>query len=174
MIKSYEVGRSYEEFKGRAEGAVFDMDDSGAVLLVYFNRPTANEIDQFKENKRIEIRFVPINDFIVLTCKIGDLNWMDMPYTPHKSKHLTHLEIPEEGYGISLTLILIDTSSGKIENLRLLGLSTDFSRKLMGAIMEEKMKDFDDNNFNRNINCLLNKYTTKEFVKMSTAYCKIN
>lgn len=169
----YSVGQKVEKFMYHQEGIHFDIDDSGATMLVFFDRPTQNEVDQFKTNKSFEIRFAELSDIIMITVKIGDLNWMDAPYSAHLSKNLSRFTLPNEGAGLALTLILVDAHSGEIKSIRLMGLSTNFTRKLFGTAMEQKTKSFDIDEYYQNIRSVYAKYNTKQIVKMSNTYCKI-
>lgn len=170
----YEVGQVIDKFKNHAEGTQFDLADDGAAMIVFFNRPTNDEIEQFKAGKNFEIRFVELKDIIMITAKIGNLNWMDVPYTPHLSKHLTKFQLLNENQGLGLTLILVDAVTGEIKHMKLLGLSERFSKKLFGSVMELKMKEFDKNRYMVALNSIFASYDTKQIVKMSTDYCKMN
>ena len=172
MIK-YEKGQVLENFIGHNEGAYFDIDDSGAILMIFFNKPTQNEVEQFQAGHNFEIRFTNIKNIMMITAKIGTLNWMDAPYSPHLSKNLTKFQFPNEGQGLSLTLMLIDVYSGKIEHIRLIGLSEKFSKKMIGNILELKMSEFNQNEYMTNLNSVFARYATKDIVKMSRDYCKI-
>lgn len=108
----------------------------------------------------------------MLTVKIGTLNWMDAPYSPHLSKNLTTFEIPASGKGLGLTLILVDSATGKIMHLRLIGLSEPFTKKLFGTVMEQKVKPFNETAYNNTINRIYNLYPTAQIVKMSRDYCR--
>ena len=169
----YSVGQKVENFAHHQECVQFDIDDNGATMLVFFDRPTRNEIEQFKADKNFEIRFIELHNVIMVTAKIGNLNWVDAPYNAHLSINLEKFSLPNEGNGLALTLILVDAHSGKIESIRLMGLSTNFTRKLFGAAMEQKMEKFDKSDYNENIRDIYAKYNTDEIVKMSSDYCKI-
>lgn len=41
----------------------FNLSDDGATMIVFFNRPTSDEIEQFKAEKSFEIRFVERCDY---------------------------------------------------------------------------------------------------------------
>lgn len=169
---SYKVGDIIPDFIGRPENPVFDIDDSGATMVICFNRPTVEEIAQFESGKPFEIRFTTLKDIIFISVKIGKLNWMDMPYTPHLSQNLTKLEIPNEGQGLALTVFLVDCSNGQIKHIRLLGLSEKFTRPLFGEILELKMKPFDRSTYMANLQQIYNTYPTKKIVELSNYYCK--
>ncbi|VYT33078.1 Uncharacterised protein [Tyzzerella nexilis] len=170
----YEVGQVLENFKNHEEGVQFDISDDGATMIVFFNTPTQEEIEQFKSGKNFEIRFTTMYDVIMITTKIGNLNWMDAPYTPHLSKNLTKYQLPNTEQGLSLTLILVDANSGEIKQMRLLGLSERFTKNLFGCTMELKMKEFDKNNYANTLNKIFSTYDTKQLVKISSDYCKFN
>lgn len=170
----YEVGQVIDNFKHHAEWTQFDLADDGATMIVFFNRPTNNEIEQFKAGKSFEIRFVELKDVIMITAKIGNLNWMDAPYTPHLSKHLTKFQFPNENQGLGLTLMLVDAVTGEIKHIKFLGLSERFTKKLYGTVMELKVKEFDKNSYIAVLNSIFTSYDTKQIVKMSTDYCKMN
>lgn len=170
----YEVGQILENFKNHEEGVQFDISDDGATMIVFFSTPTQEEIEQFKSGKIFEIRFTTIYDVIMITTKIGNLNWMDAPYTPHLSRYLTRYQLPNEGEGLGLTLYLVDAATGKIKHMKLLGLSERFTRRLFGSAMELKMKEFDKNHYACSIDKIFSTYNTKQIVKMSSDYCKFN
>jgi hypothetical protein len=170
----YEVGQVIDKFVMHPEGARFDISDSGAVLQIFFNNPTSDEISQFKEGKRFEIRFIEIRNVIMVLLKIGNLNWMDATYTPHLSKNLTKFELPNNNQGLALTIMLIDARTGEIKALRLVGLSEKFTKKLFGTIMELKITYFDKLEYAQTINSIYASYSTDKLVKLSNDYYKIN
>lgn len=170
----YKIGQVIPEFIGHNEGVQFDIADDGATLLVFFNRPKLDEIEQFKSGHNFEIRYVQIKDVIMMLVKIGSLNWMDAPYTPHLSKNLTRLDQPKQGQGLALTIYLIDSATGKICSMRLVGLSERFTKSLFRDISEVWKKDWDPNEYRMTLNRIFASYTTRVLVKNSVVYCKIN
>lgn len=145
-MQRYRVGQIVDNFKNHHEGAYFDISDEGATLLVFFKNPTSSEIDQFKTGQYFEIRFIELYEIIMITVKIGDLNWMDAPYTPHLSFYLTELQLPKVNQGLALSLFLIDAASGEIKHMRLIGLSEEFTIQLFKTIIENRNKPFDEKN----------------------------
>lgn len=170
----YEVGQVIPEYIGHAEGTLFDISDDGASLIVFFNHPDQDEIEQFKSKHTFEIRFVQIKNVIMVLTKIGNLNWMDSPYSPHLSKHLTRLHNPEPGQGLALTIYLIDSATGKICSMRLVGLSERFTKSLFNAVLDVWKNEWNKLVYATNMNRIFMSYSTKDLVKMSVDYCKIN
>lgn len=115
---SYEVGKRYDAAI-RGEGTHFDLADDGAFLAVYFSRPDEKEVAQFGAENPFEFRFVTLQGIMMCVFRIGSLNWMDAPYTPHLSQNLTKFTLPNEGEGLSLTLSLFDCSNGGINETQI-------------------------------------------------------
>lgn len=173
-MKNYEVGQIVSEFVNHQEGTLFDMSDSGAELYIFFRKPTSSEVEQFKSGQRFEIRFTEIHGVIMLLFKIGNLNWMDAPYSPHLSKNLTEFVLPNVEQGLSLTLTLVDAVTGEVKAIRLIGLSNNFTKKFFGTVMDQKLKDFNAKEYNIALNKIYSLYSTNKLVKMSNTYCKLN
>ena len=173
-MNKYEVGQIIEKFKNYQEGMRFELADDGAVLQVFMENPNKNEIEQFGAGNRFEMRFIEIYNVIMITTKIGNLNWMDATYSPHLSKELNKFQLPNENQGLGLTLVLIDALTGEIKNLRLLGLSEHFTKNLFGVIMEQKIKLFNIEEYRMGVNRIYANYSTNKLVKLSKDYCKIN
>lgn len=169
----YQVGQIIEKFINHNEGALFNMSDEGASLIVFFNNPTEDEVEQFKGGHRFEIRFTELYGVIMMTFKIGNLSWMDAPYSPHLSKNLTKFSFPDENHGLALTLIFVDASTGEIKSLRLLGLSSNFTKKFFGVVMEQKTKEFSIREYTNTLNKIYSTYSTIQIEKMSREYCKL-
>lgn len=174
MIGTYEVGKIYPGYEPRPEGTLFDLRDDGAILFVFFNNPTEEEVKQFDSN--LEIRFTELYNEIVLTIKVGNLNWMDAFYNPHLSRDLT--ELPNfqigQGLGLGLTLMLLDATDGKIKAMRILGLSENFTDKFLQSVDEIKGKDFNEETHQQSMNTIYQRYPTRELVRMCRNYCKFN
>lgn len=170
----YEVGQVVDNFVCHQEGVLFDVSDEGASLIVFFRNPEKEETEQFKSGHRFEIRFVEIYGIIMMTFKIGNLNWMDAPYSPHLSKNLTKFTFPNENQGLGLTLVFVDAATGEIKSVRLIGLSTNFTKKFFGLLMEHKMKDFNIVEYNNSLNKIYSIYPTNKIVKLSDVYYKID
>lgn len=162
MIK-YEVGKYLEGCpKNYQEGIRFDITDEGASLVAYFQRPTSEEVSQFKTGK-IKLGYCTYKNVIMLLIKIGDLEWMDAPYSIHLSKNLTEIQEVKEGQGLATMITLVDALGGEIKTLRLVGANHRLTKGLLKAIEEQKNMSFDK--YDENIAYLFRTYSIKELVK---------
>ena len=173
-MTKYEIGQIYPEFANHKEYVKFDISDEGAVMIVCFDKPTRDEVEQFKAGSSFEMRFTTIYDIMMMTAKIGSLTWMDAPYSPHLSQNLTTFSFPQTDEGLALTLMLFDSSNGKLMHQRLIGLGEKFFKKLLETAMELKMTAFDKSEYDKKLNSIYARYDTKTIVKMSRDYYKIN
>lgn len=173
-MMQYEVGQVVDKFVSHQEGALFDVSDEGATLIVFFRNPTKEETEQFKSGHRFEIRFTEIYGIVMMTFKIGNLSWMDAPYSPYLSENLTKFTLPDENYGLGLTLMFVDAVTGEVKSIRTMGLSANFTKKFFGLLMEQKTKNFNIAEYNNSINRIYSTYQTNKIVKLSDVYCKID
>ena len=170
---NFSVGQTVESFKNHPEVPVFDVADGRAVLVAFFRYPSANEVEQFQNGKNFEIRFTELGGIIMVSVKVGTLKWMDMPYTPHLSENLTNFQVPSYG-GLALTLVLVDAITGEIKSIRLLGLSKNFTQRLLDTAKAKKQEMFDIGKYKEAVSMINSRYTTKEIVNLSRDYCKIS
>lgn len=170
-----EVGKPLEGVQGREDGCVFDISDSGAVLYVYYDSPSSEEIKNFSAGSVLEVRYVVLDEEIYLLFKFGSEEWMDLPYNPHLSRQLTKLPvIQDSASGLGLTIILADTNDGIVKVLRFVALASDFSKRLMGDVLERSLKPFDDVSYKNSMYHTQNKYSSKRMAVYAVARCRIN
>ena len=167
------VGAIYPMEIGKAEGVMVDVDDSGIYVKVRFCSPTSEELKQFDSGKPFQMKLLKLRNIIFPLFKFGNLNWMDAPYSVHLSRNLTHLEVPEEGIGMAMTIVLFDTRTGMLCKNRLIGLSTDMTKKLIKMIQEQKEKPFNKMEYDRNLRDIYAGYSTKKLVKMATSSFRV-
>lgn len=173
MFEAYTVGSIYPQAKGHMEGCYFDISDVGGTLLVYFDHPTKNEKEAFKMEERFELRMITMSDIMMFLVKFGSLNWMDAPYNPHLSKNLSGIQ-REDGKGLAVTIMMFDTSTGRLESLRLVSLSERMTDEIRKAYKELMARPFERSDYNRKIALIFGKYSTTALVKMAGSGFRIN
>ena len=94
------------------------------------NGISAQEKEQFAPQKKLTVRYTVIGDVCYFTFMFGDMPWADCPFSPalyrNLGKNTTFPDI-EDGQGLALTVLLIDTGTGELCRVRLIGLGHDFS-----------------------------------------------
>ena len=163
-ITVYEVGKYIENTPKKYDECIkFDLTDTGINIPVFFNSPTLDEINEFAEGK-IKLGYYTYKNVILVLIKIGNLSWMDMPYSIHLSNHLSAIKDFEEGNGIGLTttLYLINAQNGILEALRVVGANNRLSVNLIKDIKKQKEMTFEE--YDVNLDYIYKTYTTKELI----------
>ena len=141
------------------DNMIFDMTDSGGILVIRMNRPTAAEKREF--NCGLSFKLAVVDDIIFILARMGTLNWMDAPYYRELSRNLTHIIVPEKSQGIAVHAMLIDGSNGILHAQKLIGLPHDMSIALIDAIKNQPIIS----NYANRLNHTMALYTTDQFVE---------
>lgn len=168
----YEVGKPYiEGVTSYPESVKFNFTQGGAILLLFYNNPTEEELAAVKKG-RLEVRFHARGSIIFFLARFGSLPWLDAPYTVHLSKPFEFQEMAgSQGFGMHITLI--DARTGVIRAMRLVGLSHGFSRELQAAIEAQRAMPFDEVRYDHELSAAYRNYRTRDLVKMADARCLI-
>ena len=163
----FEVGKPYSPAFGLGEGARFSIAMDGALLMYAFDRPTSDEVGQMASGKGFEIRFATLGGIIWIMSKCGTLEWTDSPYNPRLSSNLPDPSSITDGGGLGLTLVMIDSSDAVVKSVRLIGLGTDFSRKLLAESLSVRQMPMTVSDATKSINQTMLKYSTKQLAGMA-------
>lgn len=146
-----------------ADGVIFDLQKSSAVLLLKFSKPTANEKREFK-NGEAQFKIAVVNDLIFVLSRFGVGNWMDAPFTRYKClMDVTQYQRPEPGQGIAVHAILVDASTGVLVAQKLVAMDYDNSIKLLDAATYEKYHV----NYEKELAAVYARYSTNAMVMMA-------
>lgn len=169
---SYAVGSLYPEFL-RPEGCQFDMTDSGAIMILCYANPTEKEILEHKADKPLEIRLSRFDSTLILTAKFGSLPWVEFPYHPQLTT-CTTMEDLEEGQGYAVQIFVANCVTGELKNIRLISLSTAFSKSLRNAHNSMLSAEFNPATYDSYLAALFKSYKTSDIAANSIARCKIS
>lgn len=164
-LNEFCCGQPIEGMKGRPDGCIVDVTDSGVSVYVLMKRPTLDEICQFESGKDVKVKLLSMKGIIFFLLKIGDNNWMDAPYNVHLSKNLTNLQKVVDGEGYAMHIMLIDTSTGKLVKQKLYGMPHDTSNNLYKMVMEQSDMPFNKRKYDENIMGIYCSYSTEELLK---------
>ena len=167
-----QVGKPLPAMKWYPEGCLFDIDNSGALLVYNFDKPTKKEIAEVGANKEFEIRFVEINGLLWVLTKAGDLNWTDTPYNPRKSVVEWPLKIPSN-QGLLLTFIMTDASTSIVKSMRAIGLGHAFSESLISAASRLAASPMDESAARQTMRLVRLTYPTLALADMADFSCRL-
>lgn len=111
-------------------------------------------------HQKIRVSLFTYRDIMTFAIKIGDLDWMDAPYTPHldQKEDLPNMDSPSN----QALLVLIDSFDGQILRLRAFELSAVFARKLSVDIKELHQKPFSMEQHINNVQAIQNLYLPRD------------
>ena len=167
-FKEFCCGQPIEGMKGRPDGCIVDVTDSGVSVSVLMNRPTPKEISQFEGGKDVKVKLLSVEDVIFFFLKIGDNNWMDAPYNVYLSENLTNLQKVVDGEGYAMHIMLIDTFTGKLVKQKIYGMPHDTSKNLYKMVMEQRKKFLNKEKYEENIKDIYGAYSTKKLLKFAS------
>lgn len=165
----FEKNKCYDFAKGQAEGAIFNMTDSGASLYVFFENPTSHEQEQFKASHPLEIKTLEMKDVLIMLFKFGDLPWFEAPYNVHLSPNWNNIPNSVTGNsGFALTIHLFDTTDGKLVHNRLYTIPHDISVEILKAVQHQQKMEYSDTQYDQHMREVCFKYTTDELVALTS------
>lgn len=163
------VGKPFPLVRGKSEGCFFFIHNEGMYLIANFDTPTDHEIAQMKSSARFEIRWTTVDGIIVITTKLGTLNWIDAPFAPQLEIARNRLNLDTISHGLPLTLILTDARTTNIRVIRMIGISVGFTSSLITAMRDLAHESLDISAYNAIVNGIFRKYSTTVLANMGAS-----
>ena len=162
----YEVGKRYPEFISRQDNPRCGFADNELIVTVSLGHITSHELEQFQSETQFEIRYVILNKLCFFLLKFGDMEWMDVPFSPCIGKSFALQNVkPNQGY--ACTVMVFERTTGELKHQRLIGLGELFSRDLQRDLEELKEKGMSVEEYMSNLMVVQSTYSTKELVRMA-------
>ncbi len=160
---------------GFDEGAHLLVDGSGSlILLIMYSRPTENEIMDMSSKNRFEYACLMRNGVLVFLAKPGKQEWMEAYYKPPFGAPAQLATTITDGFGLSLSLLLVDKATGILKIQRMIGLDQAFSAKFVELAREsDKMIDTPEKWLSAT-GQMQSRYTTHDMVVLADARGQIH
>ncbi len=149
------------------EGIQFDINDYGGIIRIYFDSPTAEEIEQINSEDAIKMGALELKDALYILIKFGSLNWMDAPFNIHLSSMLTEKSELGEIDELPVYVELYDRCKGRLEAINRLRLNRELTMQIKKAAEQQLKKTFERSSYDADILQTYRKYSTKDMVKMA-------
>lgn len=149
----YSVGKLYPEWQTQQDGYRLEWGETGFVLFAMLNGISQIERTQFSAEKSLSVRYTFIEDVCYFTFRFGDMPWADCPFSPAIYRDAEKRLFPKirKNEGLALTVMLIDSGTGELCGLRLLGLGHDFSVKWQEWAAKAAKAPLDFDEYNRRV-----------------------
>ena len=147
-----------------SDSIIFDMTDSGGLLIHKMNKPTSKEIRTFK-SPATQMKFVTIEGILFLLVRHGTSPWSDTPFLKQLTRATSLLrssEVPPN-MGLAIHILLIDSSTGILVAQKLFSMSHDDTVRFLDAVAtQEPMSNFDEA-----LQRIYQKYSTSDMVAIA-------
>lgn len=166
-----EIGKLFFPGKtGWREGVWFDYTAIGPVLVFAFKKPSDEEILAARKGQ-VELALYDDPPVLFILHRIEGLeDWSDCPFSVRLCKDEIDLSLPiEEGKGLGLQIVLVESTTGIVKALRLVGTSTEFARELRAAMVKQMIRPFSPHEYNQTVNDVYTRYTSEQLLNRAKA-----
>lgn len=167
-MRKIEIGTVIPEFIGHNEGTVFDITDDGAILRIFYDDPTPEELYQLAAGMPFEMKTLELKDVLYILVKFGSLCWMDCPYNVNLSLHLTKITYIRNAKRLPLLVSVINGKNGKIEYMRLIDLNEHIIKQINNAMQSQLQKPFNRTEYGRHIAEAYSLYSSAKMAKIAS------
>lgn len=161
MPSTLKVGGHYNP--GRRtwpEGGEFNFRGGELELLLLFKKPNPVEIAAVARGAvRLAFLVEPPALFVVYAFGDNVIRWSDAPFTFHRVP-LADRVLPRDEAQAPFRVILVDTTTGRVEALRLCLLAPDITAALHQAIREQAAAPFDEAGYDAAIDAVYQRLGT--------------
>ncbi|MBO4541336.1 MAG: hypothetical protein J5736_05105 [Bacilli bacterium] len=127
-MNKLEVGQIVLEYSGK-EGVFVSSGGGNLTFTFLLPNPTKKEKAEFVSGNQVKFGIFPSGPIAFFLAKVGRLEWVDAPFSVWIEK-----ELPDpDSFGNLCLFVLADSSVGRIEHIRAIGLSD----AALDAIKEE-------------------------------------
>ena len=147
-----------------SDSIIFDMTDSGGLLIHRMYKPTSKEVRAFK-SPATQMKFVTIEGIIFLLVRHGTSPWGDAPFHKQLTRATSILrssEVPPN-MGLAIHIMLIDSSTGILVAQRLFSMSHEETVSFLDAVAEQKPMP----NIDEVLQHIYQKYSTSDMVALA-------
>lgn len=168
----FKIGEKFPVPVGTEEGALFSVEPYSMMLIYRFNRPSEEEINEFKTGD-YQLAVTELRKVLFVLSKFGRLSWADCAYSSQlseKTKTLPELQEGQKGYAIDA--FLVDCADGTLKAHRLIRMNPDFSRKFRTLLSDDGQKSFSRAEYEQAVTNVYRMYSTKDLLKLSLIQMK--
>jgi hypothetical protein len=166
-LEQISVGDIHEEWKNGADGYIMEYsEECGFALHVFLNGVSPHEREQFTPEKPFEIRSVAIDRVMFFCLKFGSMDWADCAFSPNLYSEPPKFKEIEEGQGLALNILLIDSGAGQLLNIRTIGLGHEFSERFQAWCKSSLQSSLTHEEYMKKIDAVYAQFSTLDLVGM--------
>ena len=157
------VGQCYPFWQTGQDGFRLEWTDAGFILFAMYNGIDQNIKEQFASTEKMTARYTVIENVCYFTFRFGGMSWGDCPFSPAiyctgGKRPVFPALLTHEGY--SLVVLLINSATGELCAVRLIGLGHDFSAKWREWAMKAVVEPFALAEYGKRVNEAYKEYSS--------------
>ena len=158
-----------------ADGCLIEFDDlSGFKLLYFMDRPNVMEIRAFDRSQSFRISFSEEQGIGFFCFKVGKLPWSDCVFSPHLYDRKPQMPPLEPGKGYALNLLHINSHTGELLSIRLLGLGHEFSCAFREWCLKNLERNMTPEEYQAAVRTVFQQFSTEDLAKKALFSWEIN
>ncbi len=169
----YEIGQTYPVLGTKGvDSCKIDYTKGGIFLEIFAHNLSPKDLKSFKKDE-VQLAIYEKMPVILILYKIGTfMPWSDAPYSWHltlKNKvELSEIEeFEKEEKGILVTLLLIDSDTNILKDIRAIGAGLEFRNEFFRGVKKQIISDFNKMVYDTTLNQIY-RYKTKELLQLSS------
>ena len=172
-MNSIEVGKRYPGSIGN-EGVTLDYNN-GFTLYVFIPDITPTEANGFKKGK-YKFALTEVQGILFFLSEFkGAISMSDSPfhfglYKDNRVKNLPTTFGDSEG--LALNIVVVDSATSIVKALRMIGLSNEFSAKLLEICLKQSQQTVDPTKYNRQLYDIQGRYSADVLYRMASVECE--
>ncbi len=168
-MEKLEVGKKYPKEINR-EGIWLDYDN-GFTLYLFLPKITEKEADSIRTGK-FKFALTEISDTLFFLYEFkNEIAISDAPFhfgLYSDDRINSFPDISGETEGLALNIIAVDSMTGIVKALRLIGLGTKFSEKLINICQKQSKEVVDPSLYGENIKSVQSRYNAKDLLRFAS------
>ena len=149
------LGDTYSDFIGHPDGVTLHLDMCNLMLIYTLNHPTKEEISNFQQGE-LKFALAEDNNILFLLNKFGSIPWGSSNQNYSLNTSVYQLD---DNANI-MSLLLFDSSNGKLVAMRNIGLHWHFVKALNDGIRKQLSTPYSIEEFSRLVKSTYRKYPT--------------
>lgn len=169
-MEQIRIGDIHESWKSGTDGYIMEYsEECGFTLSVFLNGISSLERIQFSTEKPFRIRSVVVDGIMLFCLKFGNMEWADCAFSPNIYREPPAFGEMEDGKGLALNILLIDSGVGQLLYIRTIGLGHEFSVRFQEWCKLSLQSVLNYKEYMEKIDAIYAKYSTLDLVGMCDA-----
>lgn len=144
--------------------SIIEMQYEEPSFVLYIGHPgiTNEEVYEIQHGD-VQMALSIINgEALFFLFATGKMPWADAPFEPNLAGPQERMEPFEDGTGVPVVIVAVDTNNGMVKAMRIISLTTKMSNRLVAFYNRRRSEPFDRMRYHKLVNAIYNAYSSSE------------